>query len=513
MFARPGALTRPGGPSASYMRGEASPFFFNWRPALRDASDDVRSGYVAAASRAIDTMQNSGWIAGAVEQSISTMIGPGLRINAKPDTTLLGWDDVSTSEWARLVERRWEAWASSPYECDLTGRMNLAQLTAAAIRQWFATGEIAASLQWRTRPGALSGTKVLLIPSHRLTQESDDLRRLFQGVFLNTDGLPVGYRFSSKDANGFERTTDLPARDAFGRPSVIHVFDGAASQVRGITPLAPALRVLRQFDQLADATLTAALIQAIFAATVESAAPTEDVLTALQDPGEQGLTPTLDGFFSARAGWYSNTKIDLGTAGKIAHLFPGETLNFNKSETPNATYEAFAKFLLREVARCIGVTFEQLTGDYSGATYSSVRMSGSENWQIVMYRRANIVGRFLQPIYEAWLEEEIEAGRIPFPGGAPGFLALRSAAARCDWRGPAKPQADDLKAAKAHEVWKTLGVMTDEMICAELGQDWEDVYEQRAREKAARELLGIEVDPAAVEADRFEENENENGDD
>jgi lambda family phage portal protein len=272
---------------------------------------------------------------------------------------------------------------------------------------------------------------------------------------------------------------------------VVHLFEGAPGQVRGITPLAPVLRIVRQFDQLADATLTAALVQAIFAATIESEAPTEEVLRSLQDPEEQGVSADLGAYFGAKASWYRNTKIDLGTVGRIAHLFPGENLKFNRSEHPNDTYEAFAKFLLREIARCLGLTFETLTGDYSGATYSSVRMATAENWPIVMSRRTNICGRFLQHVYEAWLDEEIEAGRLPFPGGYMAFMGQRAAVCSAEWRGPAKPQADDLKSAKAHEVYKRLGVVTDEMICADLGVDWEDVYEQRAREQVKRDKLGL----------------------
>jgi lambda family phage portal protein len=328
------------------------------------------------------------------------------------------------------------------------------------------------------------------------------MENIVQGVRLDATGFPIGYRFRMAIA-GMESEVEVRARDGYGRPQVVHVFDGAPGQVRGITPLAPALLVVRQFDQLANATLTAALVQAIFAATIESAAPTDQVLNALRDDDEQGVgAPSMSGLLTAKADWYESTKIDLGNAGKISHLFPGENLKMNRSEHPNSTYEAFAKFLLREIARCIGITFEQLTGDYSGATYSSVRMATSEVWQIVQYRRKNICGRFLQPIFEAWLEEEIEAARVPFPGGLPAFVQYRAAAARCDWRGPAKPQADDLKTAKAHETWSKLGVLPMEVICAELGLDWEDTLEQLAREKAARERLGLDEpnvkpDPAA----------------
>lgn len=491
---------------AQYFRAPASggaAALFGWRPALRDAREDVLSAYVEAAARAIDTLHNSGWISGAVNKAVASTMGVSLRLQARPDRALLGWSDEQAENWTNLVERRWILWSSNPVECDAGGKYTMGQLTASVLRTYFAYGEAVALLPALQRSISTTRTKVQLIPPHKLVQDTDDMTRMFQGVRIDDYGLPLAYRFQRDNRlHGWE-TIDIAARDGAGRPQVVHIFEGAPGQVRGITPLAPVLRVVRQFDQLADATLTAALVQAIFAATIESEAPTEQMLQALQDPDEQGTTGDILDLFGAKAAWYQTTKIDLGIAGRIAHLFPGEALKFNRSEHPNDTYEAFAKFLLREIATCLGLTFETLTGDYTGATYSSVRMATAEHWPLILMRRENICGRFLQHVYEAWLEEEIEAGRIPFPGGYMAFLANRQAAVSADWRGPAKPQADDLKSAKAHEVYKKLGVMTDEMICADLGVDWEDVYEQRAREKAKREKLDLpegdtmEPDPAS----------------
>lgn len=480
---------------AQYFRAPASggaAALFGWRPALRDAREDVSVAYMDAAARAIDTMHNSGWIAGAVDQAVASTVGVALRLQARPDRVMLGWSDEQAEDWTNLVERRWIMWSESPVECDAAGIHTMGQLTASVLRTWFAYGEALALLPSIKRPVAMTLTKVQLLPPHKLVQDTDDFARMFQGVRIDDFGFPLAYRLK-RDSRMFlgGETHDIAARDGAGRPQVVHIFDGAPGQVRGITPLAPVLRIVRQFDQLADATLTAALIQAIFAATIESEAPTEQMLQALQDPDEQGTTGDMIDLFGAKQAWYQSTKIDLGVVGRIAHLFPGEALKFNRSEHPNDTYEAFAKFLLREIARCLGITFETLTGDYTGATYSSVRMATAENWPIILSRRNNICGRFNQATYEAWLEEEIFAERIPFPGGYMAFVANRAAAVSADWRGPAKPQADDLKSAKAHEVYKRLGVVTDEMICSDLGVDWEDVYEQRAREKVKREKLDL----------------------
>lgn len=473
--------------SSEFMKGEVSPFFFNWRPALRDTRDDVRQSYMVAAARAVDAIQNSGWLAGAINQSVASTMGNGLRLASKPDAAVLGWTQDEVDEWSQKTERAFEAWSLNPMECDARGVQTLGQLARSVMMSYYSHGEAVALLPMVSRHHSATRTKVKLIPPHKLLQDTDGAK-MFQGVTMDGWGMPVSYRMSLRVDQMYERIIDIPARDEAGRPQVIHVFDGGAEQVRGITPMAPALRIVRQFDQLADATLTAALIQAIFAATIESEAPTNDVLQALQDDDEQGVGPTgsMAGLLSAKAGWYESTKIDLGKSGKIAHLFPGERLIFNGSKTPNDTYESFAKFLLREIARCLGMTFETLTGDYTAATYSSVRMATSELWPMIVARRVNIPGRFYQMVYEAWLEEAVETGRINFKGGFYEFLKKREAISRAEWRGPPKPQADDLKTQKAHEGYKRMGIMTDEMICNDLGVDVEDVYRQRAAEKKMR---------------------------
>jgi lambda family phage portal protein len=476
-----------------YMREQHSPFFYSWTPALRDQRDDVRQGYWYAAARTIDTLHNSGWLAGAVDQAVVNMIGDGLRLAAKPDADALGWTKEEADKWSRDVERRFEAYACNPVEVDAAGKQTLGQLTRAAVNSYFSHGEILA-LQPRLRnPFAKTSVKLKLLPAHKLRQDSNG-HDMFQGVIMTMWGFPLAYKIMLRVQPEWdvEFPEIVPARDPVGRRQVLHIFDGIAAQVRGITPLAPALKIVRQFDNLADATLQSALIQAIFAATIQSEAPTQDVLQALQDDEEQGVAGgNMDQLLDAKAGWYEQTKIDLGRGGKIAHLFPGEELKFNANQTPNDNYEKFAKMLLREIARCLGVTFETLTGDYSGATYSSVRMATSETWPTTLYRRKHIAAPVCQAVYVAWLDEQIEAGQIRFPGGIDGFRENMDAATKADWRGPPKPQADDLKTQKAHEGYRNMGVITDEQICAELGQDWEDVYEQRERELKLRQKLGL----------------------
>ncbi|MFA8386878.1 MAG: phage portal protein [Pelagibaca sp.] len=488
-----GRVDRPG---SQYMRGGRGVTFAGWRPALREQQDDIADAWDDAAARVSDLLHNNGWLSGAVDQAVANTVGNGLRLKCLPESETFGMSSAEASDWAKMVERRFELWARSKDECDIQGLRTFGQMQSAAFRSWLVTGEILAELPFKRHPWNRYGTKVRLLPPHRLSRKTESMKRLINGVYTNPDGMPIGYRAIRKDLFKHDVEYDVRARDRAGRPKVIHVFEGLPGTHRGISPMAPALQVARQFDQLADATLMAAIVQTLFAVTITSDEPTEQVLAGLLTPQEQarmmadGVTP-MEAYMDMVAGYYEGGSLNVGINGRLSHLFPGQELNFHTSNHPSSDYKDFSNHLLRELARCLGLTYESATGDNVGATYSSLQAATTEIFAITKARRENIVVPFCQPIYEAWLEEEIASGGIPFPGGYDGFIANRTAACRAEWRGAPRPTADDLKKAKAHEVWKRLGVMSDAMICNDLGADVDDVYQQLAQEKAMRAEYGI----------------------
>lgn len=496
---------------STFIRNLQDPLLFAWNPALREPLDDYRSAWIEVTSRTIDALHNSGWLAGGVEQATSAMCGPMLALNSRPDPAVFGGSEAEAAVWARQVERRFEAWARSPYACDFTCQMSLGQMCAQSVKWWFGLGEIVGLIRYKWRPSNDHGTKVQVIPPQRIPQSAKE-QPSTQGVILDDDGVPIAYAINNINPNepGVIEEKIVRARDRYGRLTVIHVHDSPPTIIRGISPLAPALQIVRQYDQLANATLTAALIQAIFAATIESDAPTEQLLAALQDEEEQATSATGFGgtvggteqigdfnkFMAARASWYDHTKFDLGKQGKVLHIFPGEKLNFLRSEHPNDNYKAFSRTLLLEIARCLGVTYEQLTGDREGATYSSERMGSAEIHLINQYRRQHIAGRFMQICYEAWLEEDIELGHTRIPGGIDGFYDRRDQICRADWRGPAKPTADEFKTARANAIKLQNKIITREIWAAEEGVDWQDIDDQLKREADNAKALGIDTSPA-----------------
>ena len=496
------ARTDRPGMSAEFMRGNMSPFMLGWRPMLREPREDVLRSWTDAAARVIDAVHNSGLLSGGIDQAVANICGTGLRLNLSPDPALFGGNQRDANAWARIAERRYGDWATDPRSCDLGGRYTVHQLCAQGIRSYFATGEIIATIPFRERPGSSHGTKINLLPSSRLTL-GGATADIVQGVRLDRDGCPTGYVFLNRDVTtGTVGEQEVAAFDATGRRQVIHIFDGMPTATRGITPLAPVLQVIRQWDQLQNARLTASLIQAIFAASIESDAPTEEVMDALRSQEEQvnvdvnaGLAgsgaSSFDMFMSSRFKWYGKTRIDLGQFGKVFHAFPGEKLNFHTPQSPDANYKDFMRMLAREMARCIGITYEMFTLDNEGATYSSLNNETADIHAITMTRRTNLAAPFMHASMLAFLEEDIENGGLEFPGGIEAFLRNRVQVCRADWQGPPRAAADEKKSAEANEVKLRNRAITRAGWSAELGQNWQDNDEQELQEQDNREALGL----------------------
>ena len=106
-----------------------------------------------------------------------------------------------------------------------------------------------------------------------------------------------------------------------------------------------------------------------------------------------------------------------------------------------------------------------------------------------MVRRQWLATYWAQPVYELWLEEAIGRGLVEAPGW--DDPRMRAAYLRTRWIGPGRGWVDPVKEAQAAKLRMETGISTLEDECAEQGRDWEEVLEQRAREKARAGELGV----------------------
>ncbi|WP_395175806.1 phage portal protein [Roseibium alexandrii] len=482
--------------TSRYLRDSRSGVIAARPTSLRDSRDDIRQSWGRAAGLAIDVVQNSGRLKGAVDQVLADTVGVELQLSPQPNLIGLGYNDRERAELIRIIKARWKLFAWDPSECDFRGKFTLPQQIDIGLRWDMVYGEITGLLDYmssatRSRYGITTGTKLCLTPPTRLVQDTSSIEDLFQGVYHDENGRPDRYLFEER-VGGIVRKVQYPARDASGRPVVLHIFDPQdATDVRGISKLTSAFKKHLQHEMLDDATLQTAILQTVFAAVITSEQPEADAFEALEaikgqkfgkdDDQVDGNEYAADmiAFLQSNLDRLHDNAINFSADPQISHLGPGEKFDIKTAGTPGGQYLPFAAALSRDMARAIGISYGGLTMDHSNATYSSVRMETSSIWPVVMRRRERVAAPLCQAVYENWLDEEIGEGRIPFKGGYRAYLANRARVNWAQWQGPAKPTADDNKSAKAASERIDNGTSSVEIEAADIGLDPDELFDQR----------------------------------
>lgn len=494
--------------TARYMRDSKSGAIASRISPMTQHRDEVRRAWKKAAGLSLDLIQNSGRLKGATDQVLSDTLGVGLTCTPDPDLSGLGYDEKEKADWIRLVKRCWTAYWRNAREVDMQGKISGPQGVDIGLRWYIVFGEVTGVFDYfdsvrRAKYGLTTGTKLRMYPPSRLVQETNEPAGLFQGVQHDENGRAVSYRFETS-SSGLKQKRDYAAYDTDGRPMVMHIFDPVDSEdVRGISQLAPAFKKHIQAEMLDDATLQMATLQTILGIVLTSEAPSQDAYEALEvlrdshDEAGKGYASEYLDYLGSQLDRSAENRISVGVDPQVSHLGPGEKLSLETAAVPGVGYQPFSNSLARDMARAIGCSYGALTMDYSNATYSSVRMENSSIWSVVMRRRERISAPHCQMVYGNWLDEEIGEGRIPFKGGYRAFRANRNRVSACNWQGPAKPTADDLKSAKASTERLQNGTSSIAIETGDLGQDPDALFEERKREHDRYVEAGMESPYAA----------------
>ncbi|MCT2579136.1 phage portal protein [Mesorhizobium sp. P16.1] len=488
IFGREGASAPRPSANAGYLRDSRSRILSTRGTALRDHRDEVRTAWRRAAGLAMDIIQNSGRLRGAVDQVIADTVGVELILNPMPDLAKLGYDRKETDDFIKLLKAEWKRWAWNARECDLKGKFIVPQKVDIALRHDVVFGEALMLMDYmsagdRRRYGITSGTKMCLTTPTALVQDTSEFEGLYQGVIHDPNGRPVAYRLAEKET-GIVVKRDHRAYDAQGRQMVAHVFDPVdGNDVRGISRLVAAFREYLQWETLVDVTIQTGILQTVFAQVLTSEKPSAEAFEALEALGEsqdgKELRAQFRDYFLAVMDKAAESEISVGSDPKISHLAPGEKLDLMSTGIPGPQFLPVSNELQRGMARAIGISVASYTMNYEGATYSSTRMEGASLHPVVTRRRDRIASPICQIGFEHLVDELIGTGRLPFKGGYEAFSANRDRVLWAMWQGPAKATADDQKSAKAASERLLNGTSTLDMECAEIGADAEEVFERR----------------------------------
>lgn len=489
-----------GKPSLTWARYSVPYFTSGYGPWYGAPGAEISRERAVAAAVTTDLLTSNTVVATLAENFATYAIGNGLTLSARPNAALLGISPEAARELSHQIESAWHLWANNPVECDASQRHNLHQLSTSAFKSWLLTGESSFLLDWQKGNGALTHTKVRLIDSRQIDASITRVNEggsILQGIQFDKRGRVVGYwirPFVLGDFSYAPQPIFVRARTTWGRARAVHIFDLLVpGQVRGLSPLIAALSPAHSKATLREFTLASAYIQTQTAATIESDLPTRQALASVQvDNGLQGYHDsgaTPEAWLKAKGEFYGAAQVSL-QPGTISHLFQGEKLVMHRSNTPT-TYDPFDKSLSREAAKAAGSSAEDLSGDYSQTSFSASRLAMELPSRINERRRMAIVKPFYQNVFRAWLEEQIETGRIKLPYGAPEFWQAADAYSNAMWRGKGKPTSDPLKTAQADILELNNGLATLEEKLGERGHDLEDHIAQRKAEREMLEAAGL----------------------
>lgn len=466
-----------------------------WNPVAGSADSDLLDELDTMVPRSRDLVRNNGLASGAIQTLTDNVVGSVLRLSSKPDSKLLGWDSEQAYEWAANTEAKFRAWAETP-ECDAGQTLTFLGLTIQAMRGAFSNGEGLAIPQWIPRKGSMWNTRMMMIESDRLDTppEMQGDPKIRKGIVSDKFGSPVGYwirkshpgdaygAYGFAVANDANEFTYIPAFTAWGRRRVIHLHDKERTgQSRGKPIFAAVMREFKMAGHYESTELQAAVANSLIAAFIESDLDQQTVgdLFASGDDKEAGV----EGYWRKQHQEYQTTL----KGGAIIPLPVGAKLSSFNPGRPNAAFEGFMMSVLRHMSTGLNIPYELLAKDFSKTNYSSARATLLEAWRYFLGRRRWLKDYWLDPIYSLWLEEAVNAGQII----APDFYKNRYAYEKCKWIHSGRGWVDPVKEAKAAALRMDSNLSTLEAECAEQGLDWEEVLEQRAREKRVIEDLGL----------------------
>jgi lambda family phage portal protein len=444
------------------------------RPAT-SASAEIQFGLLPLRNAARDLVRNNPHANRAMRVLRSHVAGEGMRPRAIFD------DRIEAEEAKRLKAVARDQWSRFVENCDVEGRLDFfgqQRLGMGAVvesgeylRIWFMIRE-KGTWFWRCR--ILEGDYL----DHQRNEVLPNGGRIVQGVEFDRIGRRVAYWLHKTDPGdrfgvSLRSRMDVERIDA---EFVDHVFEVLRpGQVRGVSWFAPVAVTLSDIDELAEAELVRKKLEACIAGIITNAnedglgAPAAGISAARDDDGAplkdaagnpvERLQPGM--FLQAKAGWNLEYQTPTASEGLAEHM----------------------RERLHAVAAGIGTTYSQMTGDLTGANFSSMRAGTLEFNRLVDGWQADLM--VVQSGIPAWqrvMRLAVSQGRLPF-------------VPRAAFTPPRRPWVDPLKDIKAAREEVEAGWASDQDMIERTGRDPEDVL----RERREWQEMSADLGGAAVE--------------
>lgn len=421
--------------------------------------------------RSLNAVRNHAYAKTAAGTHVDNMVGCGI---------VAKWPDPA-------MQALWEVWIK---RCDADGLDNLYALQALVARESFVSGESLTRRRFRTRQQSkgVVPLRLQVISARQLDEGySDPLNNLLQGIQFNGVGERAFYHITPTAAgSGFASLNRIrvPAAD------VAHVFERLeAGQVRGVPELSAILVRLYELDEMQDAILSRAKVSALFGGFISRKPGKGPPL-----PSESNSVASGEGDLGEAVGETEDGEpIEAIRAGGLHYLDDDEAIDFPDLPDIGANHVVWLKTELRASAKAVGLTYEQLTGDLEGVSFSAIRAGLLDFRRRIERLQWNLmIARWCEQVAMWFAEAAVMSGMAdladfwdnPYP-----HLPT--------WIPPKFEEVDRLKAAMADHLEMRDGTDTRQNKVAQRGYDLDEVDAQLAREQQSD--LVLDSNPAKTD--------------
>lgn len=483
---------------------QASPFpldvLLSWN---KDVIDD----------RARDVVVNDGYASGAVSIHKDNIVGNQFRLNAQPNVEALGIEDEKwVQDFQRITEARFNSMAqSSKHWLDASGMNTFTGMVRQAIGMFIIHGEVLATSEWIKSPRRPFSTAIQMVSPRRLSNPHGNqfAENMQSGIERDPYGRPIAYHIQEAhpfDVNQHEKLYKwkrVEAETKWGRKQVIHIIEQLLpNQMRGVSEMVSVLKQMRMTRRYQDIELQQAILQATYAATIESELNSTVIAEMMgHNPNSPNFEAASQSMLKSILSHYATKNLQLDGV-KIPVLHPNTKLNLKQLGQPSGTGSEFEQSMLRHISAGLGLSYEQFSRDYTKTNYSSARASMNETYKFMQARKHIVADRFASDIYRNWLEEQINLGKVPLPKGKSTSWIyeepeILDALAKCSWIGASRGQIDEMKETQAAILRINAGLSTMEIEASRMGLDYREVLTQRKREQTIVKEMGIELSDGA----------------
>jgi lambda family phage portal protein len=427
-------------------------------------------------SRSRQLIRNNPLVDGGADSYVANIIGSGINPRWQLEDTALKEE----------IQELWDDWTE---EADFYESLDFYGLQSLVCRGLIDAGEMLSRHVYRRPEDGLSvPLQVQLLEAdhldHTFNSVADNGNEIRMGIEIDAEGKRTAYHlWAEHPGEAFIMNRNPGERRRIPANQVRHVFKPLrAGQMRGRPWLASIIVKLHELDQYDDAELvrkkTAAMFGGFITETVSSNDPTTFFGTRKADDGEGRDVVAFE-------------------PGTFPVLPRGMDVKFSEPADVGQTFEVWIKQQLRQIAKGMGITYEQLTGDLAGVNYSSIRDGLLEfRRRVEQLQREILIFQFCRPTAHAWLDAAVQSGTLRIPD----YFKNRRIYRRIKWRPDGWPWVDPVKDQLAEKMAVRSGFKSRSQVIAGQGGDIETVDRETAEDNARADRLGLiyDTDPRKI---------------